>query len=101
MKLTMGEQVIYADRTQAFDLADSLSPEESKRFGVPPLTARTADVCVLARCTGAYRRPVKGEWYLSGALVAAYKAPNDLSHEYPIADLVKVDRQSLELLEDV
>lgn len=31
------------------------------------------------------RCPKKGEWYLSGALVSAYQAPNDLSTEYFIA----------------
>lgn len=29
-----------------------------------------------------YRAPKKGEWYLSGAIVMAYRAPNDLATEY-------------------
>ena len=28
------------------------------------------------------RNPRKGEWYVSGAIPAAYKAPNDLTSEY-------------------
>ena len=28
------------------------------------------------------RCPKKGEWYISGAIPAAYRAPNDLSSEY-------------------
>jgi hypothetical protein len=39
-----------------------------------------------------FRNPKRGEFYLSGAIVAAYKAPNDLSSPYhivtPGADLV-------------
>ncbi len=34
----------------------------------------------------AYREPKKGEYYLSGAIVAAYEAPNDLSFKYNIVE---------------
>ena len=34
---------------------------------------------------GEKRPPSKGEWYLSGAIPAAYRAPTDLSEEYYIA----------------
>lgn len=44
-----------------------------------------------ARWTGLVRPPRKGEWYLSGALVEAYHAPNDLTATYPIAELVEVE----------
>lgn len=30
-------------------------------------------------------KPKKGQWYLSGAIVEAYQAPEDLTTEYPIA----------------
>lgn len=33
-----------------------------------------------------FRAPKKGEWYLSGAIVEAYKAPNDLTIEYMIVE---------------
>ena len=33
---------------------------------------------------GEFRPPRKGEWYLSGAIPAAYKAPNDLTTAYRI-----------------
>lgn len=41
------------------------------------------------------RPPKKGEWYLSGAEILAYKAPNDFlpSMAYHIARLVKVERK--------
>jgi hypothetical protein len=42
--------------------------------------------------TGEKRAPKKGEWYLSGAIATAYKAPNDLTSEYHIARLVRVRR---------
>lgn len=32
------------------------------------------------------RAPKKGEWYLSGAIVEAYQAPNDLTDEYTIVE---------------
>lgn len=40
--------------------------------------------------TGEFRCPKKGEWYLSGALPAAYKARNDMESPYYILRLVVV-----------
>jgi hypothetical protein len=37
--------------------------------------------------TGERRPPRKGEWYLSGAIIGAYMAPNDLSSPHAIATL--------------
>jgi hypothetical protein len=34
--------------------------------------------------TGRYRKPLKGEFYLSGAIPTAYRAPNDLGSPYII-----------------
>ena len=39
--------------------------------------------------THEFRCPKKNEWYLSGALPTAYRAPNDLSQAYGIMRLVK------------
>ena len=39
----------------------------------------------LYRATGEFRPPKKAEFYLSGAVVHAYRAPNDLSTAYWIA----------------
>lgn len=41
--------------------------------------------------TGEYRAPRKGEYYLSGAIVCAYRAPNDLKLCYWIAREVDVE----------
>jgi hypothetical protein len=38
--------------------------------------------------TGVKRPPKKGEYYLSGATPMAYKAPNDLSQAYLIAEII-------------
>lgn len=43
-----------------------------------------------ARWTGEKRPPKKGEWYLSGAIVEAYRAPNNLSIPFHIAEIVRV-----------
>ncbi len=43
--------------------------------------------------TGQKRAPEKGEWYLSGADVCAYRAPHDLTSVFMIARLVRVEMQ--------
>lgn len=41
-----------------------------------------------ARATGEFRRPKSGEWFLSGAIVEAYRAHADMTVERHIARLV-------------
>lgn len=48
------------------------------------------DESIKAIKSNEYREPKKGEWYFSGAIVTAYKAPNDLNTKYHIATIVKV-----------
>jgi len=38
--------------------------------------------------TGIKRPPKKGEYYLSGSTPVAYRAPNDLSTSYLIAEII-------------
>lgn len=38
--------------------------------------------------TGEFRFPKKGEWFLSGSIIEAYLAPNNLTSAYYIARLV-------------
>jgi len=45
--------------------------------------------------TGEKRCPKKGEWYLSGAVVEAYRALNNLTTEYHIAKLVAVEEKTV------
>lgn len=44
------------------------------------------------KATGEFRCPRKGEAYLSGAIIAAYIAPNDLTTPYWIAVEVEMIR---------
>jgi hypothetical protein len=54
-----------------------------------------------AVATGEYRPPRAGEWYLSGALVAAYRTLGDLNHPFHIARVVKVERIVTERIVEV
>ena len=48
--------------------------------------------CVMAVKTGEKRSPLKGEWYISGAIPEAYRAPNNLlPQSFQIAKLVLVE----------
>lgn len=51
----------------------------------PPYGTFSGGIRQKFKATGEFRPPRKGEWYLSGAIVAAYQAPNDLSTPYWIA----------------
>jgi len=64
-------------RKYEVEIAD-LSGEERKRHGD----------CIRAVKAGIKRKPLKGEWYLSGAVVTGYKALNDLGQEFEIAYLI-------------
>lgn len=41
-----------------------------------------------------FRPPKKGEFYLSGAIIAAYRAPNDLSTSYHVVRPTHKARQT-------
>lgn len=70
-------------KRRMFFLADQNLPEELKE----ELLKRPEDR-VYAVATGEVRPPKKGEWFLSGAVIEAYRAIEDLSQEYHIARLV-------------
>jgi len=45
-----------------------------------------------------FRAPKKGEWYLSGAIIEAYRAPNDLTTPYQVVEKVsRVVRRTIEV----
>jgi hypothetical protein len=76
--------------------ADFISREETLKLGMPEHISeaerqrwRIQNKIVAVR-TGEKRPPKKGEWYLSGAIIHAYQAGQDLTCEYHIARLVKV-----------
>ena len=65
-------------------------PIEERFIYPPPITGRPG---YLAKYSGEKRCPWKGEHYLSGAHIMAYKAPNDLDTVYQIAKIVKVRKR--------
>lgn len=74
-----------------FPVADHVSLAELRALGKEITDVRyafTGDI--RAKATGEFRCPKKGEWYLSGAIVEAYKAPNDLNVKFQIAKLVRI-----------
>jgi hypothetical protein len=48
------------------------------------------------KASGEFRPPKKGEFYLSGAIIEAYRAPNDLTTEYWIAIPVRTKTIEIE-----
>ena len=53
-------------------------------------------IFIRGKTTGEFRKPKKGEWYLSGAIPEAYCAPGDLSCEYNILRLVVIEKTIIE-----
>jgi len=80
-----------------YKLADLPSRKEAERLGFAHdpkslITAqRLAKPHLRGVLLGETRKPRKGDWYLSGAIPEAYKANADLSSEYPILRLVRVE----------
>lgn len=56
---------------------------------------------VRARWAGEVRPPRKGEWFLSGALVEAYLAREDMTVPAHIANLVLVEKQTSHMVREV
>lgn len=67
-------------QSRKFNLADETTASERQTFGENPRAIMSED---------SKRRPLKGEWYLSGAIVEAYRAPSDLATQYYIARLIR------------
>jgi len=55
----------------------------------PRVQVRDGTEYIAAQWTGSKRRPLTGEWYISGAVPHAYRALADLTTEYYIARIVK------------
>lgn len=87
---------------KTYKLGDRLSLEESKRFSIRRDTITHLwgeglknGKYVCAILTGEKRAPLQGEWYLSGAIPTAYKAPLNLTSIYNIMRLVLVEKQTV------
>jgi hypothetical protein len=46
-----------------------------------------------ALITGEFRNPLKGEYYLSGAIPEAWQAPNNLLTRYHICRIVRIEKR--------
>lgn len=71
-----------------YPLADRLSTADRRKLKLP-LGLVLPPSAVHAVFTGQKRPPRAGEWYLSGAIVEAYRAPSNFTTSYHIARLVK------------
>jgi len=79
--------------TQAFPCRDNVRADELEALGLIDVKPSIANRRIVkAVWTGEKRPPKKGEWYLSGAIIEAYRAKNDLSDTYPIATLVTIEK---------
>ena len=74
--------------TKTYPTCDQPNRNELRALGIEPRAAGSCYHNVRAVWTGERRYPQKGEWYLSGAIVGAYRAPNNLYTVYHIARLV-------------
>lgn len=68
---------------------------EMKNFGLK--LGKDSIQNIKAIYTGEKRKPKKGEWYLSGAIIEAYRAPNDLSDIHLIAKLVLTKTETIKI----
>lgn len=81
-----------SSRSKFYPLGDQPSPAERRALGALAGVWNHGITAVSAR---EFRKPRKGEWYLSGAIVTAYRAPNDLPSAYHIARLVRIKWESV------
>jgi hypothetical protein len=94
----LADRLLYATREETvrrFALAEEIRTEGS--IGRDGWISRH----VKAKWTGEKRPPKRGEWYLSGAEIAAYCAPNDLTTPYHIATLVVVREKKIVTITEV
>jgi len=80
-----------------YPLADWPTLTEKRKLGFTPEELSGArqqpDICAVL--TGQKGRPKRGEWYLSGAIPQAYRAPNDLPMEFHMLRLVRVKERTV------
>ena len=76
-----------------------MTSERLSRSGLYPAEGRRQNI--RAQWTGEKRPPRIGEWYLSGAMITAYMAHNDLNHAYHIARLVEVETKQVTTIKRV
>ena len=86
----MSEQSEQLKRGKLYPLADRV-PEEI-REQLDPSRRNFLESSLRARWNGEFRAPKKGEWYLSGAIIAAYRARADfIDLKYHLAEIVETE----------
>lgn len=78
-----------------FKLGERASYNESETLNLPKCYGYFIQRGLRAKATGEKRPPKKGEWYLSGAVIEAYRAKDNLDTSYHIAQLVKVEEKTI------
>ena len=88
----MKNQGQFIPEGHLYPVSDPLTPFELDKLDITHDDIGTIHREVRAvRAGGKERPPKKGEFYLSGAIPAAYRAPNDLDTPYLIARIVRVE----------
>lgn len=100
------------DKNKFYPLGDVLTLADIKKLGllvqdmiprgggkIKPLRMSGKKCHIMAKPTGKKRYPKKGEWLLSGTIIEAYRAPNDIAKQYHIAELVIVEK--IEVIREV
>jgi hypothetical protein len=83
-----------------YPVTDPLTPDDMETLRLTITTGLGYRNFVKALWTGEKRAPRKGEWYLSGAVVEAYRAKGDMQTPYHIARLVKVRTVTVVVIDD-
>jgi len=78
---------------QLFPLVDYYLGD--KRFRMKEHGGTISQSLLRVKPTGEFRCPKQGEWYISGAIPEAYKAPNDLGIKFHIAKIVLISTQTI------
>ena len=80
-----------------YPLADWPTLTEMRKLGFTPaeLSGVRQRHDIRAVLTGQRGHPRSGEWYLSGAIPEAYRAPNALTTDYHLLRLVRVKERTV------
>jgi hypothetical protein len=90
----LGDRLTYREAENAFRLyapsmLPSISMSSASRAGHREQWVRDH---IKAVATGEKRPPKKGEWYLSGSTIVAYRALDDLTSPFHIAAIVRIEQ---------
>ena len=96
--IKVGQQVEYGRShsvlgtpgAQTFPCQDRPNLRDKEALGHPDLRETSTQIRAVYM-GGGKRLPRKGEWYLSGAEIGAYRAESDLPTQYYIARLIVVE----------